>query len=72
MRSRLQRDAGRGRANREKSVSEIEFALGRETNEEAAVRLQEYLEQAFETEEGYRNMASIVYRDCVRFVKSKG
>lgn len=58
--------------NRAKSVSEIETALGRETNNEAAARLQEDLEKTFETEEGFRNLASVAYRDCVRFVKSKG
>jgi hypothetical protein len=58
--------------NREKSVAEIEFALGRETDDEAAARLQEDLEKTFETEEQFRNLASVGYRDCVRFVKSKG
>lgn len=58
--------------NRAKSVTEIEFALGRETNDEAAARLQEDLEKTFETEEQFRNLASVGYRDCVRYVKSKG
>lgn len=58
--------------NRVKSITEIEFALGRETNDEAAARLQEELEKTYETEEGFRNLASVSYRDCVRFVKSKG
>ena len=58
--------------NRAKSVTEIEFALGRTTDDEAAARLQDELEKSFESEEGFRGMASIAYRDCVRFVKSKG
>lgn len=58
--------------NRKKSVTEIESALKRETNDEAAARLQEELEKTFESEEGYRGIASVAYRDCVRFVKSKG
>lgn len=58
--------------NRVKSVTEIEFALGRQTNDEAAARLQEELEKTYEIEEGFRNLASVGYRDCVRFVKSKG
>jgi hypothetical protein len=58
--------------NRVKSVAQIEFALGRETNDEAAARLQEELEKTFEMEEQFRNLASVGYRDCVRHVKSKG
>lgn len=58
--------------NRQKSITEIEFALGRTTNNETAAGLQEELEKTFDTEESYRNLASVAYRDCVRFVKSKG
>lgn len=58
--------------NRAKSVAEIEFALGRETDPEAAARLQEELEKTFDSEEQFRNLASVAYRDCVRFVKSRG
>lgn len=58
--------------NRKKSISEIEYALGRTTDDETAVRLQEELEKSYEMEESFRNMASGSYRDCVSFVKSKG
>lgn len=58
--------------NRAKSVTEIEFSLDRETDPEAAARLQEELEKTYDAEEQFRNLASVAYRDCVRFVKSKG
>lgn len=58
--------------NRQKSISEIESALGRTTDDEEAVKLQQDLEKTYETEEQFRNLASVGYRDCVRYVKSKG
>jgi len=58
--------------NRINSVTEIDDSLKRETNDEAAARLQEELEKTYESEEGFRALASVAYRDCVRFVKSKG
>lgn len=58
--------------NRDKSTTEIESALSRTTDDETAAKLQEDLEKTFDMEEGFRNMASVAYRDCTRFVKSKG
>lgn len=58
--------------NRQKSIVEIENALGRTTDDETAGKLQRELEHTYEIEESFRNMASVGYRDCISYVKSKG
>lgn len=62
---------GEAETNRANAVAQIEYALARTADDEEAGRLQQALENSFETEETFRNLASIHYRDCVKHVESQ-
>ncbi len=57
--------------NRIQAIGQLEFELRRTTDETTAEFLNDQINQAWEDEEMYRNTASVMFRDCVRYVKSQ-
>ena len=58
--------------NREQSVSQLEFELRSTSDPDVAGDLNQQLEQTWELEEMFRNLAATAYRDCVKYVNSGG
>ena len=58
--------------NRKQAVAQLEFELRSTTDPDAAGDLNQQLEQAWELEEMFRNLAATGYRDCVKYVNSGG
>ncbi len=58
--------------NREQAVAQLEFELRSTTDQDAAGDLNQQLEQAWELEEMFRNLAATAYRDCTKYVNAGG
>lgn len=58
--------------NRRSAIAELEHFLRRTADDEEAARLNEHINEAWETEEIFIGLAAIAYRDCMKFVKAGG
>lgn len=58
--------------NRDYTIKQLEFDLGRSTDDHEAAQLAHEIELAWDHEESFRAIATQVYRECVTHVKSGG
>lgn len=58
--------------NRDYTIKQLEFDLGRSADDNEAARLAQEIEHTWDNEEAFRSIATQVYRECVAHVKSGG